>query len=341
MNPILVDVLRGDAVESVHRGAVHVVDDAGQVLLSVGDVDKLVFPRSAIKIMQALPLVESGAAAALGLNDKQLSLACSSHNGEVGHTEVAQSILAASGLGVGDLQCGVHMPFHNKSAYELVKTGERACALHNNCSGKHSGMLAFAKHVGFDTQDYIDIEHPVQLEMAKVMSELTETNLNEAPWGFDGCSLPTWAAPLTAWAMAFAKISRGKGLGEVRGNAFAKLRDAVMAEPFYVAGTGRYCTQIMSELSTPIFVKTGAEGVFCVSLPEHGIGIALKCDDGTLMDGANSCRGSEMMLSATLKKLGVLKPEDDDVIARFTNRVQKNCNGYEVATVRPAEYWGF
>ncbi|MBL1419184.1 MAG: asparaginase [Alphaproteobacteria bacterium] len=334
MNPILVDVLRADHIESVHRGAVYVVDDGGQELLSIGDVDKLVFPRSAIKIMQALPLAESGAIEALRLNDKQLSLICSSHNGEVRHTRMAQSILAGSGLDVSDLQCGSHAPLYREAADELVRTGENACALHNNCSGKHSGMLAFAKHAGFETKDYIELEHPVQREVLKVMAELTEFDLTTAPCGFDGCSLPTWAAPLTAWAKAFAKISRGTGLGDVRGAAVAKLRGAVMAEPFYVAGSERYCTDIMSQLSTPIFVKTGAEGVFCVSLPEHGIGIALKCEDGM-------SRGAEMMLSATLNKLGVLKPGDDAVMKKFTSQILKNCNGYEVAEIRPSEFWGF
>lgn len=341
MNPILVDVLRNGEVESVHTGAVHVVDDAGQVLLSVGDVDKLIFPRSAIKIMQALPMVEAGAAAALNLNDKQLSLTCSSHNGEVAHADTALSILRGFGLDVSDLQCGTHVPMYRPAADELIRHGQSACALHNNCSGKHSGMLAFAKYAGFETQDYINIEHPVQLAVAKTMSELTEFDMANTPWGFDGCSLPTWAAPLTAWAKAFAKISRGKGVGETRHKALATLRNAVMAEPFYVAGSGRYCTKLMQQLSTPIFVKTGAEGVFCVSLPEHGIGISLKCDDGTLKDDSNSSRGSEMMLSATLKKLGVLRSEDDEVIDRFTNTILKNSNGYEVAQVKPAEYWGF
>ena len=334
MNPILVDILRRDHIESVHRGAIYVVDDQGQELLSVGDVDKLVFPRSAIKIMQALPMAESGAIEALRLNDKQLSLICSSHNGEVMHTETALSILTGSGLGADDLQCGTHMPLYRPAADELVRKGENACALHNNCSGKHSGMLAFAKHAGFDTKDYIELEHPVQREVLKMMSELTEFDLSTAPCGFDGCSLPTWAAPLTAWAKAFAKISRGRGLGGVRGEAVEKLRNAVMAEPFYVAGTERYCTEIMQQLATPIFVKTGAEGVFCVSLPEHGIGIALKCEDGLT-------RGAEMMLSATLQKLGVLRAEDDEVLTRFTSKILKNCNEYEVAEIRPSEFWGF
>lgn len=134
--------------------------------------------------------------------------------------------------------------------------------------------------------------------------------------------------------------SHNKGL-EVRGLALEKLRNAVMAEPFYVAGTGRYCTNIMTELSTPIFVKTGAEGVFCACLPEHGIGIALKCDDGTLKDDGNSCRGSETMLSATLKALGVLKPEDNEVIDRFAFKTLKNSAGFEVAEIRPSAHWGF
>lgn len=334
MNPILVEMLRGDHIESVHRGAVHVVDDGGQILLSAGNVDNLVYPRSAIKIMQALPVVESGAAAALKLNDQQLSLICSSHNGEVAHTDAALSILQASGLTYHDLECGSHAPLYRPAADELIRAGKSACALHNNCSGKHSGMLAYAKHVGFDTRGYIDLQHPVQVEVAKIMAEMTEFDLATAPCGKDGCSLPTWAAPLTAWATAFAKVSRGKGLGKVRGEAAAKLRNAVMAEPFYVAGSERHCTLLMQKLSTPTFVKVGAEGVYCVSLPEQGIGIALKCDDGTT-------RGAEMMISATLKQLGVLKPEDEATIERFTSVTLKNCNEFEVAQIKPSSFWEF
>ncbi len=341
MNPILVDILRAGHIESVHRGAAYVVDENGQELMSIGDVDKLIFPRSAIKIMQALPLVESGVADKLRLNDKQLSLCCSSHNGEIGHTQTASTLLESVGLSVDDLECGAHMPYDKATYHDLIKTDASPCALHNNCSGKHSGMLAYARSTGYDTKGYIDIEHPLQVEIATLMSDLTEFDLNQAPVGIDGCSLPTWAAPLKSWATAFAKISRGKGLGAIRGGAFKTLQEAVMAEPFYVAGTGRYCTNIMRELSTPVFVKTGAEGVFCVSLPEHGIGIALKCDDGALKDGFGSSRGSEFALSALLKKLDILKPEDDGVIARFTHRGLSNCNGHEAAQIRPSKYWNF
>lgn len=335
MNPILVDVLRGDFVESSHRGAIYVVDDNGQELMSVGDVGRLTYPRSAIKIMQALPVIESGAADSLRLNDKQLSLICSSHNGEVRHTAMATSILQAAKLNMDDLECGAHWPKHHEpTEHALIKSGKQPCALHNNCSGKHSGMLAYAKHAGFDTKGYINIDHPVQVVISKIMSDLAEHDLTSAPCGLDGCSLPTWAASLTGWAKAFAKISRGKGLGATRATAFAKLQNAVMAEPFYVAGSGRYCTEIMTKLSTPIFVKTGAEGVFCVSLPEHGIGIALKCEDGLT-------RGAEMMLSATLKKLGVLNTEDNDIINQFTSKILTNCNQLEVAKIQPSAFWDF
>ncbi|MCJ8323111.1 MAG: asparaginase [Hyphomicrobiales bacterium] len=334
MNPILVEVTRAGHVECVHRGAVHVVDDTGQTLLSIGDVSKLVYPRSAIKIMQALPLVEAGAADKLQLNNKQLSLICSSHGGEVLHTEMAQSILQRVGLSLADLECGAHAPSFRPAADELVKHSELPSALHNNCSGKHSGMLAFAQHAGFDTNGYSQLDHPVQQAVASAMSELTEFDLSTAPCGKDGCSLPTWAAPLTAWALAFAKISRGKGLGARRSQAFAKLRNAVMAEPFYVAGSGRYCTHIMSEMQTPIFVKTGAEGVFCAALPEHGIGIALKCDDG-------ATRGSQMMLTATLQQLGILPAKDAEILAKLAQITLTNANGFEVAEIIPAEFWNF
>ena len=334
MNPILVDVMRGDYLESQHAGAVYVVDDQGSELLSIGDVNALLFPRSAIKIMQALPLVESGAAAKYNLNNRQLALACSSHNGEPLHTQTAESILQAATLSASLLECGAHMPYHKPSEYQLVRTNKAPCALHNNCSGKHAGMLAFAAHQKLDLFNYIDLEHPVQQTIADVISDLTEFEIKSAPCAKDGCSVPTWAAPLKSWAQALAKISRGKGLGESRKLSFNTLQQAVMAEPYYVAGTDRYCTNAMAKLSTPLFIKTGAEGVFCATLPEHGIGITLKCSDG-------STRGAEMMLSATLKKLGLLKDEDQAVLNQMLNITLKNCNDFEVAHIKPAGFWGF
>ena len=334
MNPVLVDVMRGDFLESQHAGAVYVVDDNGSELLSIGDVDALLFPRSAIKIMQALPLVESGGAAKLALDNKQLALTCSSHGGEAAHTATAAAILQAAGLSQADLECGAHMPSHQMSEYQLVRDQQSPCALHNNCSGKHAGMLAFAMHQGFSTKGYIDIEHPVQLAVADVISDLTEFDIRHAPCALDGCSVPTWAAPLKSWAQAFAKISRGKGLGATRRESLQQMQQAVMAEPYSVAGTNRYCTNAMAKLSTPIFIKTGAEGVFCASLPEQGIGITLKCADG-------SSRGSEIMLSATLKKLGLLNDSDQDVLDQMLNITLKNCNNFEVAHLKPARFWGF
>jgi len=331
---MLVDVMRGDHLESQHAGAVYVVDDRGTELLSIGDVNALLFPRSAIKIMQALPLVESGAAKKYDLNNRQLALVCSSHNGEPAHTQTAESILRAATLSASLLECGAHMPYHKASEYQLVRSNQAPCALHNNCSGKHSGMLAFAAHQGFELFNYIDLQHPVQQTIADVISDLTEFDIQSAPCAKDGCSVPTWAAPLKSWAQALAKISRGKGLGESRKNAFASLQQAVMAEPFYVAGTDRYCTNSMAKLSTPLFIKTGAEGVFCATLPEHGIGITLKCSDG-------STRGAEMMLSATLKKLGLLKDNDQAVLDQMLNITLKNCNDFAVAQIKPASFWGF
>lgn len=334
MNPVLVDVMRGDFLESQHRGAVYVCDDQGHELLSIGNVDAMLFPRSAIKIMQALPLVESGGAAKFGLNQKQLALTCSSHGGEAAHTATATAILHSVALSQAHLECGAHLPMHKPSEHQLVQTQQAPCALHNNCSGKHAGMLAYAVHQGFSTKGYIDIKHPVQLAVADVISDLTEFDISSAPCALDGCSVPTWAAPLKSWAQAFAKISRGQGLGIKRREALQQLQQAVLAEPYYVAGTDRYCTTTMAKLTTPVFIKTGAEGVFCATLPAHGIGITLKCEDG-------STRGAELMLSATLKNLGLLKDNDQKVIDQLLNITLKNCNDFAVAHLKPASFWEF
>jgi L-asparaginase II len=326
-NPILVEVTRGEAVESVHRGALAICDDQGETILSVGDIAASVFPRSAIKLIQALPLVEEGAADAYGFATKELALACASHNGERLQVETARAMLAAAGLSEDALECGAHPPRLDKDVAALHRAGELPRRVHNNCSGKHAGMLALARHRGIAHVGYSQADHPVQRAVAEAMADLTGADLLAAPCGTDGCSIPTYAVPLSGLATAFARLASGAGLAPRRAEAARRLLEACFAEPFMTAGTGRFCTEAMAALGHRAYVKTGAEGVYCAVLPERGWGIALKCDDG-------ATRASEAMMAELL--IGLLDPDAGErrVLERFAAADITNWAGQGVGQVR-------
>jgi L-asparaginase II len=328
-DPILVEVLRGDSVECVHRGAAVVCDAAGRVVFSLGDIERAIYPRSAIKALQALPLVESGAADRYGFGDAELALACSSHSGEERHVATAASMLARAGLGEGDLECGAHWPSGAAATHGLARSGGKPSALHNNCSGKHSGFLCFARSQGIPTSGYVGIDHKVQRFVAEAVGEVTGHRLDaDTAVGTDGCSIPTFAVPLTKLAHGFAKLATGEGVGPERAKAFARLRAACAAEPFMVAGSGRFCTDVMGLLGARVFVKTGAEGVFCAALPDQGLGIALKCVDG-------ASRASEVMMAALIARLLPMNEAEAAKFRRFVTPVMKNWNGITVGGLRP------
>jgi L-asparaginase II len=279
-DPVLVEVTRGPVVESRHRGAIAVVDAAGRRVLAVGDVARPVFPRSAVKPLQALALVESGAAVRYGLGPRELALACASHNGEPRHVEAARLMLEAAGRGPDDLECGPQAPAHAPAAEALVKAGVAPAALHNNCSGKHAGFICVAANRGVRVAGYVQPDHPVQREVTAILSAMTDTALDDRVRGVDGCSIPTYAIPLDRIALGFARFVSGEGIGADRAKAARQLFEACSAEPFYVAGSERFCTRALTLLHGRLIVKGGAEGVFCAGLPERGLGIAVKCDDG-------------------------------------------------------------
>jgi L-asparaginase II len=295
-NPTLVEIIRGNLVESRHAGAIAVADADGEVLFAVGDVARPVFPRSAVKAMQAIPLVESGAAHAFGLGDDELAVACASHSGEAAHTEAVRSLLAKAGLDESYLACGAHFPMSETAARELIRTRRPPQAVHNNCSGKHAGMLAACVHLGQDPRGYERADHPLQIRIAGIISETCGVALDRSRMGIDGCSVPTWALPLAALARGFARLGTGEGLDAARARAVKRLVGACFAAPGLVAGEGRFDTLVMSKLAPSVFVKGGAEGVHCASLPGLGLGIAVKVDDGTK-------RGTERALAETIAAL--------------------------------------
>jgi L-asparaginase II len=326
----LVEIARGPLVESRHAGAVAVSDDAGTLVFAYGDVDRLVFPRSAVKALQALPLIESGAADRFGFGEQELALACSSHSGEPDHVATASAMLAKIGLPEDALECGAHWPSRPEVAHPMARRGEEPRAVHNNCSGKHSGFLALAVQRGHDPKGYATAEHPVQTEIRAVLEDLIGAPLTADVCGTDGCSIPTYAVPLGRLATAFARFGTGKGLGAERAAAARRLRAACAAAPQMVAGTGRFCTDVMRMFRDRVFVKTGAEGVFCGYLREVGLGVALKADDG-------ATRASEAMMAAVLDRFAPMSQDERASLQRWLNPPIRNWRGLHTGEVRITE----
>ena len=273
MAPLTVEVTRGGHVESRHAVAAAVVDAAGALVFAAGDVAGAVFPRSAVKALQALELVDSGAADRLGLAPAELALACASHTGEPVHVATAQAMLAKAGRDAGCLECGAHWPYDPEAARALAVAGRVPGAVHNNCSGKHAGFICLACAAGDDPAGYVHPDHPTMRRVTAALAAATGTVPEARNRGTDGCSIPTYAIPLRALAGAFARFG-------VAGGAPARLRAAVAAHPFLVGGTGRFDTVLMTALGAQVFAKGGAEGVHCAALPAQGLGIAVKCADG-------------------------------------------------------------
>ena len=326
-NPVTVEVTRGHIVESRHRGMAVVVDGDGGIVFSAGEIESAVFPRSACKAMQALPLVESGAADAYGFGNKELALACSSHSGEPEHVTTAARMLASAGRDETALECGAHWSSHQSVLINQARSLDHPTTLHNNCSGKHSGFVCTCCHTGEDPTGYSTYDHPIQQAIRGIMESLTGATLTHDNCGTDGCSIPTYAVPLKGLAHGFAKLGTGQGLEPIRALAARRLFDACMAEPFYVAGTKRFCTRLMEVAPGKIFAKTGAEGVFCAVLPEKGLSFAVKCEDG-------STRAAEAMIAALLARHFETDSEEQAALAAMANPTMKNWNGIEVGEVR-------
>jgi L-asparaginase II len=326
-NPILVEVTRGGVAESGHRGAVAVVDGKGKPVFSVGDIDQPIFPRSAIKGLQALPLIESGAAEKYSLTDAEIALACASHNGEPEHVATAAAMLTKAGRDLSALECGAQFPMRANAGHHLIRDDKAPTALHNNCSGKHAGFVCVACASGDDPGGYVKPEHPTMREVTAAVASMTGHRLGEAACGTDGCSIPTFAIPLRAMALGFARFGSGEGLGPSRSAATRRIREAVAREPFYVAGTDRFDTKLMLVLRERAFVKVGAEGVYCAALPELGFGVALKCDDG-------ATRAAEVMMAAIIKRCLTLSDSEHQGLQPLLEPELRNWNGMHVGDIR-------
>ncbi len=326
---VVIEVTRGPVVESRHEGIAAVVKSDGTVVASWGDIDAPILPRSANKPIQAMAFVESGAVERFGLGDEHIALSCASHSGEPRHVETVRAWLASVGLGEGDLECGTHAPRLPETVEALIRANAVPTAAFNNCSGKHSGFLTTAVQYGEPTNGYIKYDHPVQRRLRDVMSDLCGADAHAFPHGTDGCGIPTLATPLKSLARAMASMADPSRLSNKHAEAAIRIRAAMNAEPFMVAGSGRFCTRINGALPGVVQVKTGAEGVFCAMLPTLGLGVALK-----MWDGAG--RASEVAMAALLDHLGVLPAGQRDEIL---HPAIKNVVGLLVGEVRPAKSW--
>jgi L-asparaginase II len=326
-DPVLVEATRGAAVESRHRGACAVVDAQGKVVLALGDAERPVYGRSAVKPLQALPLIESGAADAYQLGAKEIALACASHRGEAMHVAAVGAWLGRLGLGVEDLECGAHLPTDPAAAQALIRTGAEPSALHNNCSGKHAGFLTTARHLGEKTRGYIEAAHPVQQRVRAVLEAMSGLDLARAPTGIDGCGIPVIGLPLAAIARAMARLADPAGLGEARAGAARRILAAMAAEPLMVAGTGTFTSAVLAACGRSVVPKPGAEGMFCAALPGKGWGVALKIEDG-------AARASEVAMGAILGRLGALEPQAAQSLAPFLTPLIRNVAGRDVGRLR-------
>ncbi|MAF96807.1 MAG: L-asparaginase II [Rhodospirillaceae bacterium] len=331
-NPLIIEVTRGTMVESRHRGAAVVMDAKGKAVHAWGEIERIVCPRSAIKPLQALAVVETGAAEAFGVTDAELALASASHGGQAEHTDAVLAWLERIGLGSEDLECGVHEPLDAETAKEKARAGRKPGPADNNCSGKHAGMLTTAKHLGEETAGYTRPGHPVQQRLRTILTDMGGEGLSQAPEGTDGCGIPVFGMPLSAMARALARMADTGGFEAGRAEAAGRIVAAMTANPMLVGGRGRFDTIAMEAANGAFAVKTGAEGVHGAILPGLGLGVAVKIDDGAR-------RAAQVAMAAVLDHLGVLDDKAKTALAAFLETPVLNARGERVGEIRMANGW--
>ncbi|TCM77817.1 asparaginase [Rhodovulum steppense] len=325
----LVELWRGDMVESRHRGHAVICDGSGAIA-AWGDPGAVIYPRSSVKMIQALPLVESGAAEAARLDDADLALACASHEGAPVHVALVAAWLDRLGLSEADLLCGAQPSRDSAERKRMLIANEAPNQLHNNCSGKHAGFLTLARHLGAGG-DYNNPDHPVQRAIRAAFEDVT--GQASPRFGIDGCSAPNFATTMhgLARAMAFFATARPDA-ATPRARAAARLTGAMLAHPDLVAGEGRACTELMRAMDGRVAVKTGAEGVFVAILPERDLGIAVKIEDG-------ATRAAEAAIAGLLIRLGVLDPAHPAALRRLGGPI-RNWRGIVTGEIRLAPGFG-
>jgi L-asparaginase II len=326
-NPILAETIRGNWVENRHRGAYVVVDAKGTIIASAGDYQRAIFPRSAIKSMQGLPIFAQHADEKFHHTSEELALACASHHGEDEHVTKVEHFLTRMGLSAADLECGAHAPTNPEARDAMRARGGEPSPLHNNCSGKHSGMLSVALALGIPTSGYVGREHEVQKRVRDCVEAVIGEALTEDKCGTDGCSIPTYAAPLRAFAYGFARMATGERLSPELAQAAQRLFDAATSHPHLVAGTGHVDTILMQAFGGRLMQKIGAEGVQCGAIRDKGWGYALKCDDG-------NPAASQAMLAGLLLKIAQPNEAETAALEKFAHQKIKSVRGALVGELR-------
>ena len=328
----LAQVIRGETVESVHTGHIIILDGERNTVASIGEPSTVTYFRSACKAFQAIPCITSGAADAFGFTADKIAMACASHSGENIHVELASRMLEKVGLSESDLRCGVHIPFNETAAKTMMRLGEEPSQLHNNCSGKHAAMLAFAKHIGADLDTYNQADNRIQKRILRCIADFTELPVESIATGTDGCCAPNFAVPLSAMALSFVNLMSPSKFPEPTQKACARIVEAMMKYPELIGGGERLDTLLMQAAPSKIVSKVGADGVWCGAvLPcekwPTGLGIALKVSDG------DDFRGRPVIVVEILRQLGVLAAND---LTELSPSPIKNRRGDAVGKVASA-----
>jgi L-asparaginase II len=331
----LVEVRRGAITESRHRGHVVVIEPDGNVIASLGASQNVTFLRSSAKPFQSFPLLLTGAAEHFGFTDREVALTCGSHNGEPMHTELVASMLQKLGLGIETLKCGVHEPYGVEAAAELRARGEEPSALHNNCSGKHAGMLAVALHLGAPLENYDSPESPVQKAIADVVSLFSGVPVTDLAVGIDGCGAPIFGITMRAMALSYARlISPPADFDKATRDASERITRVMSAYPELIGGTSdRLDTEIMRAAPGKVISKVGAEGVYTAGIEPSaewpkGLGLAIKIEDG------DDKRARPIVVIESLRQLGVLRDESLEAVAKYAFFPVRNRRGDLVGEIR-------
>lgn len=330
MNPILVEVYRGEVLESFHRGVVCIVDRDGKTLYSEGDTQQLCYPRSALKFFQQIPFLMSGAADALGLTEQEIAVTCGSHNGEEVHVNAVDAILKKAGLDRSALQCGPQFPSHRKTSNALIAAGKKPEAIHNNCSGKHAGFLAYCVYLGLPIETYIDPNHPVQQEIRKLVADFHDRKESEMAVALDGCSAPIYAIPVYHQTLAYMRLAHPAFGDSALRNACDRLILAARNHPMMIAGSGRYCTDLIQETQHHLIGKTGAEGIYSLSFHQEVIGACIKIDDGKMLPQYN-------VAQKLVEKSGLFSEDELTSLHPYLTAPITNFNKWETGHIQVAE----
>ncbi|MGZ3789288.1 MAG: asparaginase [Bacteriovorax sp.] len=322
-HPLKVDVTRGPKVESQHLVDVVVMNADKKILASFGEIHEGVYPRSAIKMLQALLLVDSGAYSSLGLDLRHLALASSSHYADKVHTDLVHEWLQKLNLSEENLRCGAQVPSRESVRDLLIRQNLKPHRGHNNCSGKHCGILSVCRHKNYDIKNYDSIAHPVQHDLIKTLSEVYEYDLQKSPYGIDGCGIPTIAVPLYNLTLAHINLAK-RDSGKL-------ILEAIAKHPDLISGDANFCTEVTRATEGLVFAKTGAEGVFCALSPVHDIYLSLKVRDG-------ATRASQFAIAALLKEFGCFTKGQENLLEKFLKPKIKNWEGLDVGEMRMAPH---